>query len=116
MSPASKSFRLIHRAEFLRFFNEPEVFRLSFCVVFRIKNDLGHYRLGITLKAKGSSVERNLAKRLIRSSFDRMKTNLGSYDYNVVIPAHKGLKYPFSKGLRRDLYENFPKQVATRST
>ena len=79
--------------------------------MFRVKNDLGHFRLGITLKARGSSVNRNRVKRQIRESFRTHAEILGSYDYNVVIPAAKKLVHPFPKklgeSLRRELKNAF---------
>lgn len=72
------------------------MFRLRECTIFRIKNDLGHFRLGITLKARGTSVQRNKVKRQIRESFRTQRAILGSYDYNVVIPASKRLAHPFA--------------------
>ncbi|HAR43032.1 MAG TPA: ribonuclease P protein component [Bdellovibrionales bacterium] len=91
--------RLLHSWEYRRFFNQSSVFRLSECIIFRIPNDLGHFRLGITLKAKGSSVDRNKTKRQIREAFRRRAPLLGSFDYNVVIPASKKLAHPYSRQL-----------------
>lgn len=91
--------RLHYRRQFLPFFDGAEVFRLSQCVVFRIPNDLGHFRLGITLKARGSSVERNRTKRQVRESMRRLGVDLGSYDYNVVIPGHRKLSRPYPERL-----------------
>src|SRR5438128_219046 len=81
--------RLRRTAQYRRFFNQSEVFRLTECVVFRIKNDLGHFRLGITLKARGNSVNRNRVKRRIREAFRTQGESLGGYDYNVVVPIGK---------------------------
>lgn len=108
MLRVNNSHRLVNRIEFLRFFDGAEVFRLNHCTIFKIKNDVGHYRLGITLKAKGTSVERNRVKRTIRASFTTLKGLLGSYDYNVVIPAYKKLDRHYTKGLRVDLVEAWP--------
>src|SRR5579859_846614 len=57
--------RLLRSWQFKKFFGKNDVFRLTECVVFRIPNDLGHFRLGVTLKARGTSVERNRVKRAI---------------------------------------------------
>lgn len=110
MLPENNTYRLVNRAEFLRFFDEAKVYKLSHCTIFRINNTVGHYRLGITLKAKGSSVERNRVKRTIRASFHSLKGLLGSYDYNVVIPAYKKIDRHYTKGLRVDLVEKWPER------
>lgn len=64
-----------------------------------MKNTEGHFRLGITLKARGSSVQRNRVKRQIREAFRKHAVHLGSYDYNVVIPLSKKLAHPFAEKL-----------------
>src|SRR5208337_4454937 len=91
--------RLHYSWEYLRFFNRAEVFRLRECVIFRIPNQLGHYRLGITLKARGTSVQRNKVKRQIRESFRIQKEILGGFHYNVVIPATKRMAHPYADKL-----------------
>jgi ribonuclease P protein component len=75
------------------------VFRLKECTIFRIPNDLGHFRLGITLKARGSSLDRNRVKRTIRESFRTQSDILGAFDYNIVIPGTKKLARPYSEKL-----------------
>jgi ribonuclease P protein component len=87
--------RLHYPREYRRFFSQSEVLRLPECAVFRIKNDLGHFRLGITLKARGTSIQRNKVKRAIREAFRLQKAGLGSYDYNVVVPGTKKMAHPF---------------------
>ncbi len=72
--------------------------RLSECLVYVTNNTFCHYRLGITLKARGLSIERNRVKRKIRESFRFLSKRhglLGSRDYNVVIPSSKNLSHPF---------------------
>lgn len=64
-------------------------------MVFRIPNEQGEFRLGITLKARGTSVERNRVKRAIREGFRINADALGGFDYNVVIPASKKIAHPF---------------------
>jgi len=71
--------------------------------VFRIPNTFGHFRLGITLKAKGNSPQRNKTKRKVREIFRRNATLLGSFDYNVLIPAHKKLAHPYPEKLEEVL-------------
>jgi ribonuclease P protein component len=106
------SHRLHHPWEYRCFFKKNEVFRLPFCYIYRIPNEVNHYRLGITLKARGSSVERNQVKRQIREFFRNHAELLGSFDYNVVIPKMRNMAFPFAKelalGLRKDFSTLLP--------
>lgn len=74
-------------------------------------NELGHFRLGITLKARGSSIERNRVKRQIRESFRAQADVLGSFDYNVVISGSRKMAHPYhlklGACLRRELARAF---------
>ena len=99
--------RLHYPREYRQFFQKSEVFRLPECVIFRIKNDLGHYRLGITIKARGLSVDRNKAKRQIREAFRTHEHYLGSFDYNVVVPGTKKTGHPYPRLLAQCLKERF---------
>ena len=108
--PASKpsfrfkpSKRLHYRWEYRRFFGKSERLRLSECVIYRIPNEVGHYRLGITVKARVNSVERNRVKRQVREVFRHRQAILGSFDYNVVIPSEKKAGFPFPRILREAL-------------
>lgn len=85
--------------------------RLPECVVFRIANHLGHFRLGITVKARCNSVERNRVKRQIREAFRHLKDQLGSYDYNVVVSTTKKLDYSYARRLGKSLREEFPNEI-----
>ena len=105
--PLTYKHRLHYRWEFVRFFEGAEVFRLSQCIIFRIPNTLGHFRLGITLKCRGSSVERNLVKRTVREGVRRLAEHLGSYDYNVVIPGTKKMIRPYPEQLALCLRSEF---------
>jgi ribonuclease P protein component len=104
-SPASKpkslSFekRLHHNWQYRRFFNQSELFKLSECLVFRIPNELGHFRLGITLKARGTSLDRNRVKRQIRENMRQIAELLGAFDYNVVVPQSKKMVRPYPEKL-----------------
>lgn len=100
--------RLHQRWEFVRFFSQSQVIRLSECVIFRIPNTLGHFRLGITLKARGTSLGRNQTKRAVREEMRRHALVLGSFDYNVVIPQTKRLEFPFPRKLRVCLERELP--------
>jgi ribonuclease P protein component len=80
-------------------------------VVFRIPNELGHFRLGITLKARGTSIERNQVKRAIREAIRVQAEALGSFDYNVVIPGTRKMAFPYARKLRKCLIEELPKSL-----
>ena len=81
--------------------------RLKECAIFRIPNHLGHFRLGVTIKAKCNSVERNRVKRALRESFRRLKQKLGSYDYNVVVSGARRLDFEYARRLRIAVLEEF---------
>lgn len=104
--------RLHHPWQYRLFFNQSQVIRLGECVIFRIPNDHGHFRLGITLKARGTSVERNRVKRAIRENMRRLSPILGNYDYNVVVPAKKKMPFTYAKKLGRCLRLDLPRALA----
>lgn len=81
--------------------------RLRECAIFRIPNSLGHFRLGVTIKAKCNSVERNRVKRALRESFRHVKEKLGSYDYNVVVSGTRKLDFEYARRLRLAVLEEF---------
>lgn len=54
-------------------------------------------------------------KRRIRESMRTQAPLLGSYDYNVVIPASKKLVRPYPEKLARCLMEELPRALATSS-
>jgi ribonuclease P protein component len=95
--------RLHYRWEYLKFFGKSEVIRLEEATIFRIPNHYGHFRVGITIKSKGRSVDRNAVKRQIREYFRSEGSNLGHFDYNVVIPARKKMVFPYPQKLRKSL-------------
>ncbi|MGE0615721.1 MAG: ribonuclease P protein component [Bacteriovoracia bacterium] len=99
--------KLRFRWQFRRFFGEREVFRLQECVVFRIPNNLNGYRLGMTFKARASSVDRNKVRRQVRETFRQLEPFLGSFDYNVVIPQQKSISYVYALRLRDNLKHEF---------
>lgn len=106
--------RLHRRWQFKRFFGQSQVFRLSECIIFRVPNEAGHFRLGITLKARGSSVERNRVKRQIRESFRILAPILGDFDYNVVVPSTKKLEFPYHRKLGAALRKELPHALRSR--
>lgn len=108
-------YRLHYSWEYRRFFQDSEIVRLSHCTLFRVRNELGHFRLGISLKARGRSVDRNRVKRRIREEFRRMGSQLGSYDYNVLIPGHRKMLPPYPRELADCLRDEVPRNL-TRFT
>jgi ribonuclease P protein component len=96
-------FRLHQRQEFLKFFEGSTVARLRKAIVFRVPNELGHFRLGITFKIKCSSVERNALRRRIRESFRKVRPSLGSYDYNIVIRYYQAPMTIFARQLAEEI-------------
>jgi ribonuclease P protein component len=68
--------------------------------------------LGITLKARGTSIERNRVKRQIRESFRKMAPLLGSYDYNVVVPGTKKMAHPYHRKLGTAIRGELPAKLA----
>jgi ribonuclease P protein component len=77
--------------------------RLSECVVFVVPNEKAHFRLGITMKARGTSIERNNVKRRIREGFRTRAPLLGAFDYNVVVPGSKKMAHPYELRLAKCL-------------
>lgn len=106
------SHTLRERAEFVRFFEGSTVYRLRACTVFRVANELGHYRLGITLKVRSSSVERNRVRRVVREGFRKIQDRLGGFDYNVVISgAQRRLSHPYPQQLRQAIEADLPAEI-----
>jgi len=102
--------RLHYSWEYRRFFSaDVSVSRLKECLVFRIPNEYAHFRLGISMKARGSSLERNRVKRAVRESFRTHQDHLGSFDYNVLIPASKRMDHTYAKRLRDTLNTSLAK-------
>jgi len=99
--------RLRHSWEFRRFFGQSQTIRLSECLVYFMKNEQDTFRLGITMKARGNSVQRNRVKREIREAFRALSPLLGKKDYNVVVPSSKKLVFPYQRMLRQALGHEF---------
>jgi len=100
-------YRLHDTWEYQRFFQGSDVLRLKECAIFRIPNSLGHFRLGVTIKTKCNSIERNRVKRALRESFRHLKDRLGSYDYNVVVSGGRKLDFEYARRLRTAVLEEF---------
>lgn len=77
------------------------MFKLSQCTIFRVKNELSHFRLGITLKLKVNSVQRNRIKRAVREEFRLLGLSLSGYDYNVLISNKKVIEKEHLARLRK---------------
>lgn len=107
----SRDYRIRYRWEFRKFFVDSEKYRFFDCVVYRIPNSLEHFRLGITVKTRCSSVERNQIKRRLRESFRSLSPILGSYDYNVVIPKGTKLGRVRARKIIEVLLSSFPKKL-----
>jgi ribonuclease P protein component len=99
-----KSARIRFRSEFLKFFTGSEVKRLGVCTLFKLPGAEGaSARLGITVKARVNSVERNRLKRQIRESFRLNRGHLGVSDYNVVVPSGVRITWKTPRILRKQL-------------
>ncbi len=102
-------FRLHYPWEYRRFFQNSQVIRLPECILFRIPNQYGHFRLGLTVKARVNSVQRNQIRRTLREAFRHHKADLGAFDYNVVIPSSKKVDHLYIKRLRACLGRELPR-------
>jgi len=77
--------RIRRRAEFLQVYEQGIKVQSRYCTLFALRTDGSRGRLGIAATRKlGGSVQRNLAKRLIREVFRRNKI-AGGFDV-VVVP------------------------------
>ena len=68
-----KSARVLTRREYLQFFTQSAVKRLGSSIIFRIPNEKGEPRVGITVKSRTNSVLRNKIKRQIREVYRKGK-------------------------------------------
>lgn len=86
-----KKARVRKRREYLNFLNKHDTHkvtkRFGVCIVYKIPNQSGNARIGITVKFKTTSVVRNKIKRLVRESFRKSRAKLGNFDFNVVVPS-----------------------------
>lgn len=103
--------KLRKRPDFVRFYGESRVFRLGECTVFRVMSEKSFNRLGITLKVRSSSVERNQVKRQVREAFRVASESRTKYDYNIVITGKRNLTHPFPLQLRGKLEEFFGRSL-----
>ena len=98
-----KEARVRKRKDYLKFFNRSETKRLGPCLIFKIPNVETQPRLGITVKARVNSVERNRIKRQIRESFRLHRHRLLAFDYNVVVPGQVQVNDQTAKQIRKNL-------------
>lgn len=84
-----KTCRMTERAEFVRLFDQPHVFKTKLFQAFYKENGKKTSRIGITLKGKTTSVWRNKIKRTIREWFRISRfardEKLAPVDMNLVI-------------------------------
>jgi ribonuclease P protein component len=104
-----KTFRLLHRSEFRRVYDEGQRRSASLCTVFFRPNGLPHSRLGITTPARlGNAVQRNRLRRRVREVFRLNRANLpGGWDL-LVNPRQAVGKVPFAT-LQKEILRLFPK-------
>ncbi len=106
-----KNARVRFKSEYLEFFKGSDVKRLGVCTLFRIANEKGEARVGMTIKAKVNSVYRNKLKRQIRECFRANRKALSSFDYNVVIPGGVRVQYKTPKLVRKQLESNWSNEA-----
>lgn len=106
-----KSARVRFRQEYLAFFNGSKVQRMGSCLVFRIPNEKGLARLGITVKSRTNSVYRNKIKRQVRDCFRLNREKLEAFDYNVVIPSQVKINFQTPALVRRQLESIWSNEV-----
>ncbi len=111
--------RLHYSWQYRQFFRKSEVIRLQSCEIFRIPNGQEQFRLGITIKTRVTSIQRNKIKRIIREAFRKQNNYLGSFDYNVVIPKKLnfffGLPRQLTKSLENELSEELIEQNISKN-
>ena len=83
-------------------------------MLFRISNELGHYRLGVTITARGRAADRNRIKRKLREWFRHHEKELGSFDYNVVISGSRKIEFPYPDRLIEALDREFLYALSAR--
>ncbi len=102
----TKSEHLTKKKEFERVFNEGKVIKNEFVVLYVIRNDFSHSRIGLVVSKKvGNAVRRNRAKRLLREVYRLNKHLLTVHVDIIAIP-----RQPFTTDLKlSDIEEGFRK-------
>ncbi len=105
-----KSFRLLHRSEFRRVYEQGQRRGTPLCTVFSRPNGLRETRLGITAPTRlGSAVVRNRVKRRLREVFRLNRLTIpGGWDI-VMNPRAEVATIPF-ESLVREILRLFPSQ------
>jgi ribonuclease P protein component len=103
--------RLHQPFEYRSFRAGARCFKFAHCLIFQIPNRYAHPRLGITLKVRARSIDRNRTKRAIREAFRHNAKTLGAFDYNVVVGGKRALTHPFPQILGGLLREELPRLV-----
>jgi ribonuclease P protein component len=97
----SRQYKIVLKSDFEKFKRGAYKVSLEPIVVYRLKNEWGHYRVGVSIVARCSSVMRNKIKRQIRECFRLWGVSLGgSFDYHIVIPRRTEVDFRFPKKLR----------------
>lgn len=113
-SRSERSYSYYHRlhrpADFRKFFQGSEVLRLKTGLIFRIPNGREHFRLGFTIKCRGSAVQRNAVKRSVREVFRLHAEQAGTFDYNLVLPDRLKLDLAGRKQFVEEVERAFAKQ------
>lgn len=99
--------RLRKRWQYARLRGRSQAARFSECIIYRIPNELGHFRLGITVRPRCGSILRNRIKREIREMFRGHSQGIPGFDFNVVIPQQVETAHPYVFRLRKDLQRFF---------
>lgn len=81
----TKEERIRSKKDYLGFFKKPKVFKCPEFYLYQVKSRSDKARLGITIKPKASSINRNKIKRMIREHFRLNMKAQGTFDYNFVI-------------------------------
>jgi len=86
----SRRFRLRHKREFQAVYETRHRRESGPLLVYALKNELDHPRLGLSVSRKtGGAVRRVRMKRRLRECFRRLKNEFdGGFDYIVVVRPH----------------------------
>lgn len=103
--------RLHTQWDYQKFLKGSERISTPFGVVYRIPNELGYPRLGLTVKNSQGSVKRNLMKRALREGFRRSKGFLGCFDYNFVVSTRHKFDDVLAEIIYKWMIENLPHEV-----
>ncbi|PKN26628.1 MAG: ribonuclease P protein component [Deltaproteobacteria bacterium HGW-Deltaproteobacteria-22] len=88
-----KSVRLLSRTDFLAVQNSRHRVVTSRVVLFLLKNELGHFRVGFTVSRKfGCAVQRNRIRRRLREALRRSMPQLAAFPVDVVVLPRDGVQ------------------------